>query len=170
MWHLATLTDYYLWIDHWRGTPPKFEAQCQVNCVEPWIHSGLNHKIYCKDDIYKIKIRHFPQSTGFENSLLIDYFLEDLWSVAWKYIMKKFRSHKFGAYIDLLWSISAEPSDKGWIILEHSVFWQDEMYRESTNIGHTVYFTKRTGHLIMPFLHWEYCFVCLLCSESEKIR
>ena len=74
---LYILTDYYLWIDHWRGTPPKFEVQCQVNCVEPWIHSGSNHKIYCKDDIYKIKIRHFPQSTGFENSLLIDYFLED---------------------------------------------------------------------------------------------
>ena len=47
-------------------------------------------------------------------------------------------------------------------------------YRASTITRHTVYFTKRTRHLRMLFLqfflYWEYSFVCLLGSESEKIE
>jgi len=49
-----------------------------------------------------------------------------------------------------------------------------DIYRQSINIGHTVYFTKHTGHLKMLFLQFFYIcecsFVCLLCSEREKIE
>ena len=56
-------------------------------------------------------------------------------------------------------------------------FWKKyshTIYRASTITGHTVYFTKRTGHLKMLFLkfflYWECSFLCLICSDSETIR